>query len=159
MESAFLFLIPLLAIAAPLEAWSPVEAGPAGAPIRVEYSQPDVKQMLSIAEAQHEIVKVLIAQGRFDKVLPEMSKIFGLKLPDKYEEAVAQSASLIADLLVENKQTALAHEVLNEAFQRMALNENKASILKIEAFVYKSEGNLERALECLQRSVELEMQR
>lgn len=119
----------------------------------------DLRQMLSIAEAQHEIVKLRISQGRFDLVLPEIKKIFDLKLPDKYESNVAQSASLLANELIEIKQFTLAHEILDQALQRMKLNENKASVLKIQAFAYKAEGNLDKALKCLERAIELEKQR
>jgi tetratricopeptide (TPR) repeat protein len=132
------------------------QAGVASAP---EPSDADLRQMLSIAEAQHEIAKLVIVQGRLDRVLPEMRKIYELKLPDKYESLVAQSAGGIAGLLLESKQFALAHDVLDEAQKRMRLNENKASLLKIQAFVYKSEGNLEKALQSLEKAVELEKQR
>jgi tetratricopeptide (TPR) repeat protein len=132
-------------------------AGPQAGPL--EPSPDELRQMLSIAEAQHEIVKLRISQGRFDLVLPEIKKIFDLKLPDKYEGNVAQSACLLANDLVESKQFPLAHEVLDQALRRMKLNENKASVLKIQAYVFKSEGNLDKALQCLERAIELEKQR
>jgi tetratricopeptide (TPR) repeat protein len=127
--------------------------------VQLEPSPDELSRMLSIAEAQHEIVKLRISQGRFDLVLPEIKKIFELKLPDKYESNVAQSACLLANDLVENKQFSLAHDVLDQALHRMKLNENKASVLKIQAYVFKSEGNLDKALQCLERAVELEKQR
>ncbi len=151
---ALLFVYPWFS--SPGFAMQAVMAGRPGTP---EISDGDLRQMLSIAETQHEIVKVLIEQGRFDRVLPEMRKIFDLKLPDKYESNVAQSASLIANALVESRQFALAHAVLDEAQKRMRQNENKASLLKIQAYVYKSEGNLDKALEALEKAVELERQR
>lgn len=115
-----------------------------------------VERMLSIAEAQHDIVKLLIKQGRFDQVMPEMRKIYDLNLPERFELNIAQSASLIADLLVQSKQSPLAHEVLNEAFTRMKDDKNRVSILKIQAYVYKSEGKLEDALATLKRAVAIE---
>jgi tetratricopeptide (TPR) repeat protein len=124
-----------------------------------EPSEQEVDQMLSIAEAQYDIVKILVKQGRFDQVLPEMRKIYELNLPDKYEKEVAESASLAANLLQDRKQFDLAHQVLDEAFARMRRNENKAAVLKVNAFVYKSEGNLDRAIEVLNRAIELEKQR
>ena len=127
--------------------------------VQPEPSADELSRMLSIAEAQHEIVKLRISQGRFDLVLAEIKKIFDLKLPDKYESNVAQSACLLANDLLESKQLSLAHEVLDQALQRMKLNENKASVLKIQAYVYKAEGNLDMALQCLERAVALEKQR
>ena len=143
-------------LAGGLHARPEMQTGPPGRALAPEANEADIKQMLSIAEYEHEIVKVLIAQGRYDRVLPEMRKIYELRLPDKYEGNVAQSASLIANLLVENKQFALAHEVLEEAQRRVKQNENKASLLKIQAYVYKTEGNLDKALKCLERAVDLE---
>jgi tetratricopeptide (TPR) repeat protein len=127
--------------------------------VQSEPATDELRQMLSIAEAQHEIVRLRISQGRFDLVLPEIKKIFDLKLPDKYESNVAQSACLLANELVESKQFPLAHEVLDQALHRMKLNENKVSVLKIQAYVFKSEGDLDKALKCLERAVELEKQR
>src|SRR5438876_7812660 len=118
-----------------------------------------VKQLLSIAESQHEIVTLLIKQGQYQRVAPEMKKIFELNLPEKYEEAVAQSASLVAGMLVERQQFGIAHEVVNEALKRARLNENRAALFKVEGYVYKSECNLEKALESLEKAVQLERAR
>ncbi len=154
------FLI-LLWIAAPV-CWprqaTAVQAGRLQSPAQNQAADPRVERLLSLAETQYEIVKLLIEQGRFERVLPEMRKIYELNLPIRYDEAVAKSAGLIAHLLVESKQSALAHEVLNEAFPRIRETQNKASLLKIQAYVYKSEGKLEAALETLERALALEKQ-
>ena len=132
----------------PASFYQQASAGPPG--------DQEVKQMLSIAESQHEIIKLVIKQGQYQRVLPEMKKILELNLPEKYEEAVAQSASLVAGMLVERQQFGIAHEVLNEALKRARRNENKAALLKLEGYVYKSEGNLEKAVESLEKAVQLE---
>jgi tetratricopeptide (TPR) repeat protein len=155
-SALYAILILVLGASPVLFARNDFQVGRAAAP---ELSDNDIKQMLSIAEAQHEIVKLLIAQGRLDRILPEMRKIFELRLPEKYDSLVAQSASLIANLLAESKQFALAHDLLDEAQKRMRLNENKASLMKIQAYIYKSEGNLEKALQSLEKAIELEKQR
>jgi tetratricopeptide (TPR) repeat protein len=115
-------------------------------------------QMLSIAEKQHEIARLLIKEGQYDRVLPEMRKILDLNLQGDYEQLVAKSASLIAHLLTENRQYALAHELLDETLARMQLSMNAASLLKIKAYIYKSEGKLPKAIETLERAVEIERQ-
>ncbi len=117
---------------------------------------PEIRQALSIAEAQHEKVMVLISQGRFDRVLPEVKTLLDLKLPPKYDSKVAESACIIANGLAENKQYSLGHTVLDEALRRMRENKDKVAILKINAFIYKTEGNLDMALRCLDRAIELE---
>jgi tetratricopeptide (TPR) repeat protein len=129
---------------------------PASAQTAGQGSRDSVDALLSIAESQYEIVKLTIKQGLYDRVLPEMRKIYDLNLPPQYEQAVAESASLIAHLLVENKQFGLAHDVLNEALQRMRDDKNKASLLKIKAYVYKSEGRLQEALQTLEQAIAIE---
>jgi tetratricopeptide (TPR) repeat protein len=118
----------------------------------------DVKQVLSIAETEHEMARLLIKQGQYERVMPEMKKIFQLDLPIRYEGAVAESASLISEMLVEKKQFSIAHQILEEALQKMKKKENQAALWKIQAFVYKSEGDLESALKCLQQAIDLEKQ-
>lgn len=124
-----------------------------------ESVQLSVDQMLSIAEKQHEIAKLLIQEGRFDRVLPEMKKILDLNLPGEYEQLVAKSSGFIAYLLAENKQYALGHQLLDETIAKMRSSENVASLLKIKAFLYKSEGKRGLAIETLERSVEIEQQK
>jgi len=114
--------------------------------------------MLSIAETQYEIARLLIKEGRYDRVLPEMRKILDLNFQGENEQLVAKSSSLIARLLVENKQVALAHALLDETLARMKQRENVVSLLKIKAYLYKSEGKLQKAIDTLERAVEIERQ-
>jgi tetratricopeptide (TPR) repeat protein len=119
-------------------------------------SEQQVDHLLSIAEQQYEIAVLLVKQGRYDRVLPEMRKIFELNLPERFEERIAQAASRIAGLVMENKQYALAHDVLNEALARMRSDKNKALLLKIQAYVYKSEGKYPEAVATFERAVAIE---
>jgi tetratricopeptide (TPR) repeat protein len=120
--------------------------------------QLSVDQKISIADKQHEIAKLLIKEGRYERVLPEMRKILDLNLPGEYEELVAKSSSFIAYQLVENRQVALGHELLDETMARMKQGTNIASLLKIKAYLYKSEGKNQKAIDTLQRAVEIERQ-
>jgi tetratricopeptide (TPR) repeat protein len=134
-------------------AFSPL---PAAAQTAGQGGRESVDALLSIAESQYEIVKLTIKQGLYDRVLPEMRKIYELNLPPQYEQAVAESASLVAHLLVENKQFGLAHDVLNEALPRVKDDRNRVSLLKIQAYVYKSEGKLQEALQTLEQAIAIE---
>jgi hypothetical protein len=115
-------------------------------------------QKISIAEKQHEIAKLLIKDGRCDRVLPEMRKILDLNLQGEYEELVAKSSSFIAYQLAENRQVALGHELLDETLARMKQGANIAALLKVKAYLYKIEGKLQKAVETLERAVEIERQ-
>ena len=149
------FCLAITSLAAP-PAQTGAQSGQQGTTAAGEVSQRQVDQMLLSAGAKHEIVKGLIEQGRFDRVLPEMRMIFALNLPDKEEDKIAQSASIIADMLVTAKQFALAHNVLDEAFARMNRNVDKASVLYIKAHVYASEGKVDKALETYSRAQALD---
>jgi tetratricopeptide (TPR) repeat protein len=153
MRNAFTFaIIASFILAVPLN-------GQATAWAVTEGAQLSVDQMLSIAEKQHEIARLLIKEGRYDQVLPEMRKILDLNLPGDYEQLVAKSASFIAYLLAEKKQYAIGQQLLDETIDRMRLRENIASLLKIKAYLYKSEGKLGLAIDTLERSVEIEQQK
>ena len=148
--SAFIIIFGLL-LAAPCIV-SATEA------VAAEGVQLSADQALSIAEKQFEIIKLLVKQGRFDQVLPAWHQILDLNLTGEYEESVAKSASYIAYLLSESKQYALGHELLDETIARMQLPGNKASLFQIKAYLYRSEGKLQKAVEMLERAVELQRQ-
>jgi tetratricopeptide (TPR) repeat protein len=143
----------LLSVLLLFTAYSPF---PAYAQTTGQGSRESLDALLSIAESQYDIVRLTIKQGLYERVLPEMRKIYELNLPPQYEQAVAESASLVAHLLVENKQFGLAHDVLNEALPRMKDDKNKASLLKIQAYVYKSEGRLQEAMQTLEQAIAIE---
>jgi tetratricopeptide (TPR) repeat protein len=128
----------------------------AGAAVGEVGDQQEVQQTLLSGFAQFEIVKGLIEQRRFDRVLPEMRKLFALDLPDNEEHRIAEAASQIVNLLVDQKQYALAHQVLDGAFTRMNRNTDKASVLKFKAWVYKEEGQLDKAVETYNQALALE---
>jgi tetratricopeptide (TPR) repeat protein len=147
-----LVLLALPSLPAGARAQTSQQSGVAAA----ELTEQQIGQLLLTAYTQHEIVKELIKQGRFDFVLPEMRKIFALNLPDEEEDKIAKSAAGIAELLVEKRQTGLAHNVLDEAYARMNRNADRAAILTIKAYVYKAEGNVDMALKTMQRALALE---
>ncbi len=152
MKSHFAVALILAFMLASPCSWASVEGS------AMEGAQLSKVQMLSIAEKQFDIAKLLIKEGQFDRVLPEMRKILDLNLPGEYEQLVAQSAGYISVLLAENKQYALGHELLDETISKMRLADNIASLLKIKAGLYKSEGKINKAIETLRRAVEIEEQ-
>jgi hypothetical protein len=123
-----------------------------------ESGQLTVDQMLSIAEQHFEVAKLLIKESRFDRVLPEMRKILDLELQGEYEQSVAMSSSLIARQLSEVRQTALAHELVDQTLAKVKQPANIASLLKIKAYLYKSEGKNQKAIDTFERAVEIERQ-
>ncbi len=111
-----------------------------------DLSLQELDKMLAIAAAKLDIVKLLIAQGKFDRVLPEMKAIFQINLPDKYDEQITDAALQAAKLLVDENQFEIAHKVLDEGFLRVKANADKARLLQFQAGIFKLEGKLDRAL-------------
>ena len=74
----------------------------------------------------------------------------------EFEELVAKSSSFIAYQLAESKQVALGHELLDETLAKMKQGANIAALLKVKAFLYKLEGKLLKAVETLERAVDIE---
>ncbi len=141
------FLIPLilalhfLTVLPKAYSQSSLQSSPAG-----ELSAQELDKMLAIAGTRLDIVKVLIAQGNFDRVLPEMKVIFQINLPDKFDEQITDAALIVAKLLVDQSQYEIAHKVLDEAFLRVKANADKARLLQFQAAIFKREGKLDRAL-------------
>ena len=123
-----------------------------------EDAQLSYDQMLSIAETQYEITKLVIKEGRYDRVLPEMRKILELNFQGEDEQLVAKSSGGIAQLLEKNKQVTLAHALVDETLARMNQRENIVSLLKIKAYLYKSEGKYQKAIETFEKAVDIERQ-
>ncbi len=146
-RNCLILLIPLVLTLSPLTALpraygqSSPQSLPAG-----ELSVQELDKMLAIAETSLDIVKVLIAQGKFDRVLPEMKVIFQLNLPDKCDEKITDAALIATKLLVDQSQYEIAHRVLDEAFLRVKANADKARLLLFKAGIFKIEGKLDKAL-------------
>lgn len=119
----------------------------------------DLERRLSMAEAQHEIALLLIKDGQYDKVFPEMKKIFELGLPSKYEESILQSVAVIANQLAERRQHGVAHQVLDEASRFLKLDSNKVKALKLKAYVLKDEGKFQEAIDTFRKAIEMERQK
>lgn len=153
-----LSLIATLLFASALLTASPWDHVQSGAPANaaLEINSQDLKRMLSIAETRLDVVKALIAQGKFERVQPEMKIIFQLDLPDMYEGQVTEAALIVSKLLVDKAQFEIAHGVLDMAFLRVKTNANKATLLKLKAGIYKQEGKLDKAVVTWEQALALE---
>lgn len=146
-RNCLILLIPLIlalsSLTVPPVAYS--QSSPQSSPAG-DLSSQEIDKLLAIAGTKLDIVKVLIAQGKFDRVLPEMKLIFQINLPDKFDEQITDSALIGAKLLVDQGQYEISHKVLDEAFLRVKPNADKARILQFQAGIFKLEGKLDKAL-------------
>lgn len=118
--------------------------------------QDDWEKVRSIAEAQHDIVMLLIKNKEFDKVLPASKKIFGLNFPQNREPLLVNHAQILSDSLIQSRQFALAHRILDEALKSVRSNKSKATLLKEKALVCTKEGKDKEAVRYLQEAVKME---
>lgn len=119
-------------------------------------AQDDWDSVRKIAEAQYEIIKMMIEKGQFEKVPSAAAKVFELDFPSSKEHLLVDAASYWTDLLLHHKQPAMAHEILGSAYQSVKLDKSKAALCLERAYVYKMEGNLEAAQKMFEKSVEHE---
>ncbi|MFQ5928666.1 MAG: hypothetical protein ACE5MK_03140 [Acidobacteriota bacterium] len=118
--------------------------------------QENWEQIRSIAEAQHEIVMLLIKKTQFDKVLEASKKIFSLNFPYDQEHLFVKEGQIVADALIHHKQYELAHDVLDAALKAVISSKSKASLYKEKAYLCTKEGEDDEAMKLFEKALELE---
>jgi tetratricopeptide (TPR) repeat protein len=119
-------------------------------------AQDDWEKTRSIAEAQHEIVMLLIKNKQYDKVLPASKKIFALNFPPSREYQLVDHARLASASLSEQKNFTLAHQLLDEALKSVHTNKSKATLYKEKALICSKTGQDSQAMKFLEEAVRLE---
>lgn len=114
------------------------------------------EQTRRIAEAQYEIVTLLIKNTKFEKVLPACKKLFSLDFPKERLELLVDSARKVADLLVHQGQYGTAHQVIDEALKSVTSNRSKASLCREKTYICTREGKDHEAIRLWERAIELE---
>ncbi len=112
-------------------------------------------QTRRIAEAQHEVVLLLIRDKAFDKVLDGCKKIFSLSFPRDREHLLVKSVTVFADSLVRQEQLGLARKVLDAALRAVRFKPSKATLYKEKGYISKVEGKDQEALNFFEEAVKL----
>ena len=113
-------------------------------------------QTRRIAEAQHEVVLLLIRDKAFDKVLDGCKKIFSLSFPRDREHLLVKSVTVFADSLVRQEQLGLARKVLDAALRAVRFKPAKATLYKEKGYISKVEGKDQEALDFFEEAVKLD---
>lgn len=119
-------------------------------------AQDNWEKIRSIAESQHEIVKLLIKKKEFDKVFEASKKIFLLEFPREHEHLKVEEAKTLTDLLLPHQQFQLVHQILDQAIQVVNSQKLKAQLYKEKAYVCVKEGREEDAMKLFEKSIEME---
>jgi len=118
---------------------------------------PDLGQTRSVAEAQHEIVVILIKKKEFAKAAEEANKIFKMKWPDGEEPVLLKELLGFSDEFRHNKQHEIALRLLDSNMNAFKAPRHKAAIWKDKGYIYKEMGQPDKALECFREAQRLEM--
>ena len=114
------------------------------------------EQIRAVAEAQHEIVMLLIQNKEFDRVSDATLVIFELHFPPQYEYLLVEEASLLSDVLSHSHQILIAHQVVDQALQSVKTNKSMAALCREKAYLYKKEGKADDAIEMFEKSKQYE---
>ncbi len=110
----------------------------------------------SIAEAQHEIVMLLIKGAEFDKVLNASQEIFSLSFPYDQEPLFVTEGRILAAALSDLQQYELAQALLDQALEAVNSNRSKALLYKEKAYLCTKNGKDEEAMKFFEKALELE---
>jgi tetratricopeptide (TPR) repeat protein len=108
---------------------------------------PDLETQLRFAASQHEIISILLDDGRYDEVLPEFWKILDLELTEENEKPVVQEAWLIGERLREVGEYTLAHQVVDDSLDELETSDSRFYLLMLQGKIFQDEGLTEEALE------------
>lgn len=113
-----------------------------------------LKANIEVAYAQHEIILLLIKNDQFDKVRPAAQILLGLHLPKEQELNTVKSLTIISQKLYEKGRAELAYQILDAATHSISDPSNKSKVYLILARYYKLDGQDEKAIESLKKSME-----
>ncbi len=118
--------------------------------------KPDWEEIRHIAEAQHEILLLLIEKKEFEKIPKVAGEIFRLPFPPDQEHLVVKEVEILTDALLHHNQLGLAHRILDDALKCLKTSRSRAQIHREKAYVFKKEGKNDEAMAEFEKSVALE---
>lgn len=119
-------------------------------------SNPTLAKTRKIAEAQHEIVMLLIQKKEFAKATSEAAKIFELNWPPDQEPMLLKELLYFADQFLHNGQAALGLQLLEASLKPFRAATSLAAIWKEKGYLHKAMKNMDKALDCFREAQRLE---
>jgi len=110
----------------------------------------------SMAEAQHEIVVLLIQKKEFEKAASEANKIFDLKWPDDQEPLLVKELRNLTDQFLRSGQAPLGVRLIERNFGRFKKSASQAALWKEMGYLYKSMNEIDKSIECFKKARDLE---
>ena len=100
-----------------------------------------------MAEAQHEIVLLLMKKQEYDKAMVEASKIFDMRWPGDQEPLLLKELLNLADQFLSQGQAPLGLKLIERNFKYFKKTSSQAAILKEMGYLYKSLKQDDKAIE------------
>lgn len=115
-----------------------------------------LEKLKSMAEAQHEIVLILIKKKDYDKAAAEANRIFDMKWPGDQEPLLLRELLNLADAFLQQGQAPLGLKLIerNSVFFKRA--SSQAAIFKELGYLYKSMNQADKALEYFKKARDIE---
>ena len=127
------------------------------APVPAFQSDPAaVAKLKSMAEAQHEIVLLLMKKQEYEQALTEANKIFDMKWPSDQEPLLLKELLNLADQLLNQGQAQAGIRVIERNSKHFKKTSSQAGILKEMGYLYKSLKQDDKAFEYFRKARDLE---
>ncbi len=127
-----------------------------GAPQEISPDSDDLESKLRFAAGQHEIIGILLEQGRFSEILIEYRKILELELKDENEVPVIKEAWYLVEQLRQSEQYSLAHAIVDESLEWLQNRESTFYLLIMRGKIFHDEGRTEEAIDAYREAQEFQ---
>jgi tetratricopeptide (TPR) repeat protein len=113
-------------------------------------------KMKSMAEAQHEIVLLLMKKQEYDKAIVEACKIFDMRWPGDQEPLLLKELLNLADQFLSQGQAQMGLKLIERNSKYFKKTSSQAAILKEMGYLYKSLKQDDKAIESFRKARDLE---
>jgi tetratricopeptide (TPR) repeat protein len=113
-------------------------------------------KLKSMAEAQHEIVILLIKKQEYDQAAAEGNKIFDMKWPGDQEPLLLKELLNLADAFLQQGQAPSGLRLIERNSKYFRKTSSQASIFKEMGYLYKSLKQDDKAIEYFKKARNLE---
>ncbi len=110
----------------------------------------------SMAEAQHEIVVLLIQKKEYEKAAAEANKIFEMRWPEDQEPLLVKEMRTLTDQFLRSGQASVGLRLIERNFGRFKTSSSQAALLKEMGYLHKHLNQNDKALDCFKKALDLE---
>lgn len=117
-----------------------------------------VRVLFDMAQAQHEIIMLLIESGQFNDAVQESVKILKMGFPERYDLFLLNEIDEIVDQLVNRSQDEAAIKVLENGKTCLRHPEAKAGLLMQVARLHKKHNRKDLAIKTYREAMALQQE-